>query len=85
MIEVDCSELTQEEQRALAASISDELQGESLALVKGSSIVIDRISGPKLDVAQLVHRTRAQPSCVQRVRQRNQALGLTCSCAHNVF
>ena len=54
MIKVDCSELTQEEQLALAASISDELQGKSLALVKGSSIVIDRISGPKLDVAQLV-------------------------------
>lgn len=55
MIEVDCSELSQEEQLALAASISDELQGKSLALVKGSSIVIDPISGPKLDIAQLVH------------------------------
>jgi hypothetical protein len=55
MIKVDCSELTQDEQLALAASISDELQGRSLALVDGASIVIDRISGPKLDVAQLVH------------------------------
>ena len=55
MPEVDCSELTQEEQLALAGSISDELQGRSLALVKDSSIVIDWISGPKLDVAQLVH------------------------------
>lgn len=55
MIEVDCSELTKEEQLALAASISDELHGKSLALVNGNSIVIDRISGPKLDAAQLVH------------------------------
>jgi hypothetical protein len=55
MIKVDCSELTEEEQLALAASISDELQGKSLALVNGSNIVIDQISGPKLDVAQLVH------------------------------
>ncbi|MGD0145577.1 MAG: hypothetical protein ABSB53_01835 [Nitrososphaerales archaeon] len=55
MVEIDCSELTQEEQLALAATISDELQGKSLALVKGNSVVIDRISGPKLDVAQLVH------------------------------
>ncbi len=39
----------------MAASISDELQGKSLALVKGNSIVIDRISGQKLGVAQLVH------------------------------
>jgi hypothetical protein len=53
MIRVDCSELTQDEQLALAASISDELQGKSLALVSGDSIVIDRISGPALDVAQL--------------------------------
>jgi hypothetical protein len=55
MIEVDCSELTQEEQLALAASILDELLGKSLALVKGNSIVIDWMSGPKLDVAQLMH------------------------------
>lgn len=54
MIKVDCSELTQDEQLALAASISDELQGKSLALVNGDSIVIDWISGPKLDAAQLV-------------------------------
>ena len=54
MITVDCSELTQDEQLALAASISDELQGKSLALVNGDSIVIDRISGPELDVAQLM-------------------------------
>ena len=55
MIKVDCSELTQEAQLALAASISDELGGKSIALVNGDSIVIDRISGLKLDVAQLVH------------------------------
>ena len=39
----------------MATSISDELEGKSLALVKGSSIIIDQISGQKLDVAQLLH------------------------------
>ena len=55
MIKVDCSELTQDEQLALAASISDALQGRSLGLVNGDSIVIDTISGPELDVAHLAH------------------------------
>jgi hypothetical protein len=55
MLEVDCSELTQEEQLALATSISDELQGKSFALVRGNSVVIDWISGPRLDATQMVH------------------------------
>ena len=55
MTKVDCSELTQDEQLALAASISYALQGKSFALVNGNSIVIDRISGPELEAAQLMH------------------------------
>jgi hypothetical protein len=54
MIKIDCSELTQDEQLALASTISEELQGRSLALVRGSDIVIDRLSGPDLDGPQLV-------------------------------
>ena len=45
MIEIECGELTTDEQLALAASISDALAGKALALVNGARIVIDEISG----------------------------------------
>ena len=45
MIEVDCKEMTVDEQIALASAISDGLSGRGMALVKDAMIVIDTISG----------------------------------------
>ena len=45
MIEVDCSEMTVDEQIALASAISDGLGGKGMALVKDTKIVLDTISG----------------------------------------
>lgn len=53
VVKIDCSELTQDVQLALASSISEETQGKSLALVSGEDIVIDTISGPMMDSARL--------------------------------
>ncbi len=54
MVKVDCSELTQDEQLALASSISDALQGRGLALAKGDAIVVDNISGERVGLSELV-------------------------------
>ena len=45
MIEVNCSEMTVDEQIALASAISDGLEGRGVALVKDASIVVDPIAG----------------------------------------
>jgi hypothetical protein len=45
MIQIDCSEMTLDEQLALSSSISEGLQGRGVALVNGSKIVIDEIQG----------------------------------------
>ena len=56
LIEVDCSEMTVDEQIALASAISDGLGGRGMALVKDAKIVLDVISGevPTKDVLALV-------------------------------
>jgi len=48
MLELDCHELTLDEQLALASSISDSLAGRALALVSDSKIVFDTLSGSTL-------------------------------------
>lgn len=48
MIAVDCGELTADEQLALAARISDGLDGDAIALVKGREIVLDQLSGEEV-------------------------------------
>ncbi len=53
MISIDCSELSADEKLALASNISDALQGVALALVKGESIVLDGLSGQKLDIKRV--------------------------------
>ncbi len=45
MILIDCSELPVDEKLALAARISDEMDGRVIALVKGRDIVLDEVSG----------------------------------------
>ncbi len=45
MIEVECAEMTVDEQLALASAISDGLAGRALALIKDSKIVLDEVSG----------------------------------------
>lgn len=44
MIEIDCRELTVDEQLALAAAISDGLGGKAVALIKDTRIVLDALS-----------------------------------------
>jgi hypothetical protein len=48
-LEIDCSELTADEQLALAGEITGALGGRGLALPKGRKIVLDSLSGPKPD------------------------------------
>ena len=43
MIVIDCKELTADERMALASSISDELAGEALALIRGDDVVFDTV------------------------------------------
>jgi hypothetical protein len=50
VIEVDCTELSNDEKLALASEISDSLEGRALALVKLESIVLDQLTDEKLDV-----------------------------------
>jgi ribosomal protein S12 methylthiotransferase accessory factor YcaO len=50
LTEVDCRELTADEQIALAGAITDALRGSGIALVKGRKIVLDRLSGAQLDL-----------------------------------
>lgn len=53
MIEVDCTELSNDEKLALASEISDWLDGRALALVKMGGIVLDQLTDEKLDVEAL--------------------------------
>ena len=45
MIEIDCSEMTLDEQLALSASISDGLAGKGIALLNGNRVMIDPLGG----------------------------------------
>ena len=47
MIVINCSELSADEELALAGQISDEMSGSVLALVKGKDIVLDALSSEK--------------------------------------
>ncbi len=49
MVTIDCTELTTDEKLALASAISDGMEGTAFALIKGESIMIDSLSGEKLD------------------------------------
>jgi hypothetical protein len=53
MIEVECKELTLDEQLALAASLSDSLAGRAIALVSDSRIRMDTISKSGLEPSQV--------------------------------
>ena len=44
MLEVDCSEMTLDDQLALASAISDGLGGRAVALVKDDKLVLDALS-----------------------------------------
>ncbi len=49
MIEIDCSELTADEQLALAGAITEALQGSGMAFVKGKMIALDALAGSPID------------------------------------
>ncbi len=49
VLEIDCRELTADERLALASSISEELAGAALALIKGDGIVFDSIDQSEVD------------------------------------
>ena len=53
MLRVDCSEMSRDEELALASSISDELSGTALALVSDGKVIIDQLSGEALTVEEL--------------------------------
>ena len=53
MIVIDCHELTVDEQLALASSLSDQLQGRAIALVRDEDIVFDVMRGNDLDQGQI--------------------------------
>ena len=44
MIQIDCKEMTLDDQLALASAVSDGVSGRALGLVKDASIVVDSIS-----------------------------------------
>jgi hypothetical protein len=46
LLQIDCRELTVDEQLALAASLSDSFSGRALALVKDETIVFDLFHAP---------------------------------------
>ncbi|MDG6964909.1 MAG: hypothetical protein JRN16_07475 [Nitrososphaerota archaeon] len=45
MIDIDCSEMTVDEQISLASAVSDGLAGRGVALVKDDRVVVDQIAG----------------------------------------
>lgn len=47
--EIDCGELSSDEQLALAAHLNEALQGRAISLVKGDRIVFDNLSGDSTD------------------------------------
>jgi len=47
--EIDCTELTADEQLALAGEVTGALDGKGIALAKGRKIVLDNLSGADLD------------------------------------
>jgi hypothetical protein len=49
MIEVDCSELSGDAKLKLAVSISEGLEGTGIALLNGDDIVVDQLSGRKVE------------------------------------
>lgn len=53
LISIDCAELTTDEQLALAAAISDGLEGSALALVKDTKIVLDPMSNQEPDPSRV--------------------------------
>jgi hypothetical protein len=53
LISIDCAELTVDEQLALAAAISDGLEGLALALVKDTKIVLDQMSNQEPDPSRV--------------------------------
>lgn len=57
MIKVDCSEMTLDDQLALASAISDGLGGRAVALVKDDKLVLDTLSN-KVDVGQVASVVR---------------------------
>ena len=48
-LNIDCRELTMDEQLTLASQISDALQGRGIALVNGAKIVIDSLGKGEVD------------------------------------
>ncbi len=67
MITIDCRELSTDEQLALAAAISDALQGRCVALKRDNEIVVDNLLGQPpepVEVEAIVRRfigKRRQP------------------------
>jgi hypothetical protein len=53
MIQIECKELTNDEQLALAAAISDALGGQAIALVKGNEVVVDALTNGEPDLSQI--------------------------------
>jgi hypothetical protein len=53
MIEIDCGELKADEQLALAAAISDQLEGSAVALVKDTRLVLDPLGNPEPDPSRI--------------------------------
>lgn len=55
MIQVDCREMTLDDQLALASAISDGLGGRGVALVKDSKVVVDALAEVEVgDVLRIV-------------------------------
>ncbi len=46
MIEIDCAELTDDEQIALTGQVTDALEGAGMAVLKGKMIAVDSLGGP---------------------------------------
>ena len=53
MTEVDCSEVSADEQIALAGEITESLRGKGFALIKGPLVVIDQIAPGGVDESAL--------------------------------
>lgn len=53
VIQIDCHELTLDEQLALAAAISDELHGKAIALIRDVKILIDPLKKDKTEPTEV--------------------------------